>query len=187
MEFDRIPRRDIGFIFHLDTNRLNARSGLPSINQLEQWAHDGVIILEMSEAAHREARAGNNTERTRKADHHLIACDQITNVEEVRRLRAIARILCPDGVHTPNQDNDVHIVFNAGKYGAILVTNDGDSARQPGGILGNRDGLRALGIRVMSDDEAVALVHSRISIRDENERKMAQLTGNAPPDWVGSD
>ncbi len=187
MEYHRFSSRDIRLIFHLDTNRLNARSGLPSINQLEQWDQDGVIVLEMSETAHREASAGNNTERTRKADRHLIACDEITNVEEVRLLRVIARILCPDGVQTPSQKNDVHIVFNAGKYGAILVTNDGDSARQPGGILGNRDELSALGIGVMTDDEAVVLVRSRISIRDEYERNMAQWTGNAPPDRVGCD
>ena len=37
--------------------------------------------------------------------------------------------------------NDIEIVFNAAKYEGILVTADGGSRRQLGGILGNRAAL----------------------------------------------
>jgi hypothetical protein len=65
-----------------------------------------------------------------------------------------------------NEANDVEIAFNANKYGAILVTADGGSRRQPGGILGNRVALARLGVQVMSDGEAVALVREKIQERD---------------------
>ncbi len=79
------------------------------------------------------------------------------------------------------------MVFNAYKYERILITDDGGSRRQSGGILGNRERLRSLGIQVMRDNEAVELVKHRIIERDEFARRIASKTGEPLPDWVGKD
>jgi hypothetical protein len=46
-------------------------------------------------------------------------------------LREIENILFPLGAQTPNQLNDIKIVFNAAYYMSILVTNDGASNISP--------------------------------------------------------
>ena len=66
-----------------------------------------------------------------------------------------------------NEENDIHIVFNTKKYGNILITNNGDSRKQPKGIWGNKVTLKALGIEVMRDYEAVSLVEKYINRRDK--------------------
>jgi hypothetical protein len=102
-------------------------------------------------------------------------------------LRQIEAILFPGGASTQGERNDVDIVFNAKKYGCVLVTNDGASRSQPGGILGNRQRLEALGVQILTDEEAVACVHELILRRDERERGRALATGEPLPDWVGRD
>ena len=114
-----------------------------------------------------------------------LCCAHVTAGQE--RLQQIERILFPQGAHNDNQRRDVEIVFNAGKYGAILVTNDGDSRSQPGGILGNRAALAAIGIRVVTDDEAVQMVREAIRNRDDMARKQAEYNGTPLPAWVGQD
>ena len=37
--------RFVQLLFHIDTNRINARSGLPSMNQLRMWHEAGVILM----------------------------------------------------------------------------------------------------------------------------------------------
>lgn len=66
----------------------------------------------------------------------------------------IERILFPDGTQCFNQKNDVKIVHDAAHWKAILVTDEGGSKRQPGGMLGNRSQLSRF-VRIMSDEEAV--------------------------------
>ena len=102
-------------------------------------------------------------------------------------LSKINKILFPNGATTPNQWNDVEIVFNAWKYQSILLTNDGGSKRQPGGILGNRDRLAVLGIRVMRPLEAVSEVKQAIQKRDHRVMLETMRTGEQLPDWVGRD
>jgi hypothetical protein len=51
--------------------------------------------------------------------------------------------------------NDLRIVYNALRYQYILITADAV-------ILGNRDALARLGLRVMTDAEAVNLVEQAI-------------------------
>lgn len=102
-------------------------------------------------------------------------------------LLAIERILFPSGALTTNQRNDVDIVFNAAKYRRILITADGGSKRQPGGILGNRKALAALGVQILTAEEAVPLVQQRIEERDEIARLQAQTEGVPLPNWVGRD
>ncbi|OGX27368.1 MAG: hypothetical protein A2705_01990 [Omnitrophica WOR_2 bacterium RIFCSPHIGHO2_01_FULL_52_10] len=103
------------------------------------------------------------------------------------KLNQIQLILFPLGVQSRNNQNDVEIVFNAWKYFRILVTDDGDSRSQPVGILGNRDHLADIGIRVMRDDEAVELVKQKIIDRDQRARRIVLMEGKSLPDWVGLD
>ena len=81
----------------------------------------------------------------------------------------------------------MEIVFNASKYERILVTNDGGSARQSGGILGNRDGLKQLGIEVKTDEEAVALVKQHVRDRDRLLVEKCKRQGESLPAWIGLD
>ncbi len=101
--------------------------------------------------------------------------------------REIERVLCKGAPVTQNARNDVEVVFNGKKYGAILVTNDGGSRRQPGGILGNRNALRAIGITVMTDAEAITHVRTKISQRDNHLKQMASAYNTPLPQWIGID
>ena len=112
---------------------------------------------------------------------------QSSTAGEQAELRAIERVLFPDGATSQSERNDAEILFNARKYTAILVTGDGGSKRQPGGILGNREALAQLGISVMTDAEAVAYTKERIAERDERLRRRADRDGTVLPAWVGQD
>jgi hypothetical protein len=80
----------------------------------------------------------------------------------------------------------VRIVCEAAKYGAILVTGDGGSKTQPGGILGNRHKLKNV-VKILSPDEAMDFVRHRIRERDEfNIRFVKEFGGELPP-WTGCD
>lgn len=180
--------RYVGLMFHIDTNRLNSRQEIENMNQLEKWANDGVITLEMAERTLREATAGNHPARTKKAVGHIFSITYADTPDEQNRLVEIEKTLFPSGAKDQNQKNDAEIVFNAGKYCRILITNDGASKKQPGGILGNKDELkRKFGIDVMNDGDAVKLVRNRIESRDKHCKIIADRTGEALPEWVGKD
>ena len=66
------------------------------------------------------------------------------------------------------------------------VTRDGDSKRQPGGILGNRHKLRGL-VEILSPLEPVELVRAGITERDNHNRRVAAEFGVALPMWTGKD
>lgn len=87
-----------------------------------------------------------------------------------------------------NQRNDVELVFTARKYHAILVTRDGGSKSQPGGILGNRNRLlRDFQVQAVTPEEAVIRIRTLIARRDERLRRLAHRVGAPQPDWVGKD
>ncbi len=102
-------------------------------------------------------------------------------------MQRIAQILFPRGVTTQSQRNDVEIVFNSSKYFSPLITNDGASKSQPGGILGNRVQLSQIGIKVLTPEEAVSQVEKQISQRDKYAREWAEHCGKELPYWVGQD
>ena len=54
-------------VFHIDTNMINARGKLYTMNQIEKWAEDNLILVNMSGASFKEAQAGGNRARTKKA------------------------------------------------------------------------------------------------------------------------
>ncbi len=166
-------------MLHIDTNLINARQKLPVVNQLEQWFAEGVILINMSATAHCEAQADGNTMRTRKANQHIFtATPPIRSSDPL--YKKVASALFPDGARDENQKNDVLIVCEAAKYRAILVTGDGGSKTQPGGILGNRHKLTGL-LQILSPEEAVDFVRQKMRVRDEFNFRLVKESGGDPP------
>jgi hypothetical protein len=173
-------------IFHIDTNRINARGKLDAMNQLEKWKKDGVILINMSGISFKEALVGNNPARTEKAFEHIFTTTD-TSIDKNHLLyKRIESTIFPDGVKDQNEENDVKIVYEAAHYQAILVTDDGNSQTQHGGILGHREALRDA-VQIMRDYEAVAFVREKLAERDNHTRKAAEASGAYIPDWVGKD
>ena len=61
-----MPERYVYLDFHIDTNRINAKSRLDFMNILEHWYENDVIFLEMAEVAQNEATKSQNSIRTEK-------------------------------------------------------------------------------------------------------------------------
>jgi len=174
-------------ILHIDTNLINARQKLEAVNQLERWYADGIILMNMSGTARTEALAGGNKQRTRKANQQIFTVTDPEDSDGVR-FKAIEDVLFPAGAKDQNQRNDVRIVADAIHYAATLVTNDGASASQPGGILGHREELaRRFGVRILTADEAIAFVREKIRERDEFNRQVVREFGGELPEWTGKD
>ncbi len=174
------------FLFHIDANRINSKQARANMNRLERWAADGVIDIQMSGVAHKEAGSGNRG-RSQKANQYIFTLQTASTADERRKREAIEQVLFPSGARTEGERNDVMIVADALKWTAILVTSDGGSKRQPGGILGNRQALRGLGVTVMTDGEAVEFVLSKIEDRDRLAREYSDRTGEPLSAWVGCD
>ena len=65
--------RFVHIVFQIDTNRINARNSLPSMNQIQTWHEAGVILIHMSQVANEEAKAGGDARRSMKATSaHLL-------------------------------------------------------------------------------------------------------------------
>jgi predicted nucleic acid-binding protein len=174
-------------VLHIDTNLINARRKLAAVNKLEKWFADGVILINMSGAARGEALAGGNAQRSEKANQQLFTMTSPAQPDEAR-FKAIESVLFPGGAKDENQKNDVRIVADAIHYAAILVTQDGGSKSQPGGILGNRDSLATrFAIRILTPDEAVAFVEDKIRERDDFTRESVRQFGGKLPGWTGKD
>jgi hypothetical protein len=174
-------------VFHIDTNLINARQKIDAVNKLEKWAADGVILINMSGTARVEALAGSNAQRSQKANQQIFTMTPAAGPDEAR-FKAIEGVLFPGGAQDENQKNDVRIVADAIHYAAILVTQDGGSKSQPGGILGNRDKLaQRLAIRIFSPDEAVVFVRGKIQERDDFNRQVVRELGGEMPEWTGRD
>jgi hypothetical protein len=67
-----------------------------------------------------------------------------------------------------------------------LVTHDGGSRTQPGGILGNRDKLKGI-VKILSDSEAVGFIRNKITERDEFNQRVNKEFGVDLPAWTGKD
>jgi hypothetical protein len=177
-------------VFHLDTNLINARQVNEAVNCLEKWRTDGVICIAMASVAHAEAQAGKGTgarARQRKAATHLFTISDAGKAKEDDTFKKVEKILWSEA-KDDNQANDVAIVCEAIKWHAILVTNDGDSSSQKGGILGHRDALREqFGIEIYRPEEAVAVISEKIAERDARNEAIAGMTGMPVPLWSGQD
>ena len=173
-------------VFHIDTNMINAYGKLPAMSQLEKWAKGEVILINMSNVSFNEAQQGNNAKRTKKALSQIFTLVDESVDGSNPDYQKVAKAIFSDGVKDDNQRNDVKIVCDAIKWNAILVTNDGDSKKQPGGILGNADKLKDY-VKIMGDDEAVEFVNKKIEERDNRNREIAKITGKELPEWTGKD
>lgn len=179
--------RHVFLDFHIDTNRINSRSRLKHMNFLEQWHEREVIYIAMSEVAQKEAVKDGAGDRAEKAYTYTATETLARTPDEVKNLKRLKELLFPHGIKSRSEWNDVEVVFNAHKYEAILITDDGGSKRQPNGILGNAQKLCQLGIQALHDYEAVELVRQKIIQRDQTAREIASTTGEPLPDWVGKD
>jgi len=173
-------------IFHIDTNLINSRGKLEAMNRLEKWAENEVILVNMSGVSFMEARAGGDLQRTKKALSHIFTMTDEAIDPHDPLYQKIEQALFPGGAKGDNQRNDIKIVYEAAKYAAILVTRDGGSKTQPGGILGNRDKLRGH-VQIKTDSEAVAFVEKHIAERDAFNRRVASEIGGELPPWTGKD
>jgi hypothetical protein len=179
-----MQRRTLYKTFHIDTQLINSRGKLETMNLIEKWAADGVILVNMSSVSFNEAQADGDPGRTKKALAQIFTMTEAdTNDPLYKKIEAA---LFPKGAQNKNQENDVKIVFEAAKYGAILITDDGASKSQPGGILGNRDKLKGL-VPIMSSREAVEFIHKEIQNRDDFNRRYVQEIGGELPEWTGKD
>ena len=173
-------------IFHIDTNLINARGKLETMNQMEKWAEDEVILVHMSGVSFKEAQAGGNVARTRKALTHIFTLTDEDIAPEDPTYRRIEAALFPNGAKSDNERNDVKVVYEAKHYAAILVTRDGGSRTQPGGILGNRHKLKDF-VEILSDVEAVEFIRGKIAERDKFNQRVARECGGVLPEWTGRD
>lgn len=177
-------------VFHLDANLINAKQMLDAVNQLEKWRDDEVICLAMAGVAHTEAQAGagaNADARKRKAASHIFTINEDGEAKEDDTYAKVEKILWGEAAND-NQANDVEVVCEAIKWHAILVTNDGDSNSQHGGILGNREKLyQQFCVLIYRPEEAVEFIRSKIAQRDEFNAQVAASTGKPPPAWTGQD
>lgn len=177
-------------VFHLDANLINAKQKLEAVNQLERWRDDDVICLAMAGVAHTEAQAGagaNAEARKSKAGSHIFTINDAGQAEEDDTYARVEKILWDEATDN-NQANDVEVVCEAIKWHAILVTNDGGSKSQPGGILGNREKLyQCFGVLIYRPEEAVQFIRSKVAERDEFNAQVAALTGQPAPEWTGQD
>jgi hypothetical protein len=172
--------RETYLYFQIDTNRINSRGTLVAMNRLERWHRDEVIGLVMSDIAHAEAKAGRNARRSRKAVGYIYSLSFEREPNTQRIQRQIAEILFPQGCRRQGDVNDVRIVYNALQYQYILVTADGV-------ILRNQEALARLGLRVMTDAQAITLAEQAIQERDAEAREDAAVSGQPLPFWVGRD
>ena len=143
-------------------------------------------MVNMSGVSFKEALAGNSAIRTRKALAQLFTLtDEAVDIT-CQRYHKIENAIFPGGTKNQSQHNDVMVVYEAAHWNAILVTRDGASKSQPGGILGNRDKLRGL-VQIMSDTEAVDFICLKITERDNFNSLVSKKTGQPLPAWTGQD
>lgn len=174
-------------VLHIDTNLINSRQKLAAVNQLEKWLEDEVILINMSGTAHIEAQADGDDLRTAKANRQIFTATPPADPTDVQ-FKEVEGILFPAGARDENERNDVCIVVDAIHYQAIVVTADGGSKRQPGGILGHRDKMWGrYRVQIFSPDEAVAYVRHRIRERDSFNERVASEHGGTLPAWTGKD
>lgn len=179
--------RKVPIAFMVDTNCVNSRQRIDAMNQLEAWAEAEVINrLVTAQVAQNEMLVGADALRKEKA-YSFMFTESEREPEDQAFLDQFGALVFPRGVVTRRQEHDVELVFNAFKYRRVLITTDGESKSQPGGILGARQKLAPFGITVVRPEEAVAMVREAILRRDEALELAALSTGQPLPEWAGKD
>lgn len=166
----------------IDANRINALQRDPDMNQLEEWAKNGVIEMRLPDTALEEVEKAGSKQRA-KTFRILIPCALITTDDEQAKLTKIETIIAEGKQQlSENDKNDAKIVFTALKYSrAVVVTVDGWLLRKAKAIQ------TGIGGQVMSAAELVNVLRPRIESRDKRQREEATRRGYPVPDWVGRD
>lgn len=180
--------------FYIDTNRINAKSNETNMNILEKMKECHVIRLLLPMQVNREimnqVSASVNAETRKKKASNYIYSKECLSISERETYKRIRKIIFPNEKMDKRKWADVRIVFTALKNQCPLITNDGDSKKQPGGILGHRDELmKELGAQIIRDYEAVELVKKAIIERDKRIISFHNHESDRYPlyDWVGKD
>lgn len=181
-----VMRQRVGQPFIADSNRVNSRGTLPAMTTLRKWADAGDIKLVYTEKIWAELKSSQN-DKIQAAARELGALFgySLDEKEEAEARSKIARIVFPNGLRFDSDRVDVDTIRIAQLWHAIVITNDGDSKTQPGGILGAKSRLhREIGVEVMRDFEAEKLVARLIRERDRMEIGFAAKEGREPAAWV---
>ncbi len=144
-------------IFLIDANQINACRHVDEMNELERLQALGMVELLMPAPADDEARVGS-ANRANKVDTYFTLDARAGQGTMFDRREEIEQIVFPAGALLQNEINDVHILEVARHTRLPLITRDGASKSQPGGMLGNADALLALGITVVTAATALAKV-----------------------------
>ena len=137
----------------LDANCINARQKDPALNELEALHEKGKILLIMPRPAYDEAGFGSEARQEKTEDYCFVGTE---DSERFKVKHIIGHILFPSGAKTANQKNDIEILEVARHTRTTLITMDGASKSQPGGMLGHRDELAKFGIKILWPAEALA-------------------------------
>ena len=130
-----------------------------SPSYLREVYAEGKILLSMQKTAYSEAGFGSLL-RQQKSELYLY--EEIINQKQrfEYKYKQIESMVFPNGAKEKNRKNDLEILVYAAITQIPLITNDGASKSQPGGMLGNKVALKKLGIRVFSPSEALAEIAS---------------------------
>ena len=181
---EEMPSRNLGLIYQLDANRINAEQLDSSVNQLEEWHKREVIFLEMSRTAYDEAGSGkgplSESRREKADDYTFVSATGSLGADDWRKL--IEQIVFPGGAKQQDEGNDVSILLDAKMAGPTLVTSDRTHIIKKADTL-----LSVVGIRALTAKQAVNEVKKCLRRRDAIANKVARATGCEPPEWVGKD
>ncbi len=181
---EEMPSRNLGLVYQLDANIINAEQRDSSVNQLEEWHKRNVIFLEMPRPAYDEAGSGigllSEKRREKSDEYTFVSSTGSLGAEGWRKL--IEQIVFPGGAKQQNERNDVSILLVAKMAGATLVTRDRTHIIKKADIL-----LSVAGISVLTAKQAVSEVRKRLRCRDAIANNVARITGCELPAWVGKD
>lgn len=161
----------LGSYYFIDANCINARQVDQNINQMERWHQEGVISILIPQIAATEAARGSDERLKKSWDYSMLESKPGQTNPYIASL--IENIVFPQGITNENQRNDVAILVVAQLYGYPLITNDGASKNQPGGMLGNARALANIGISVLTPRSAVTDISKRLKRREIDVRQLA--------------
>jgi hypothetical protein len=139
------------------------------LDKIKKWEEDGVITLEVSFSVIDESGRGSHGEpRLSEVDNYVHLEGNNFLGKENEEKKKIEDIVFPNGAKKKNEKMDIQILYDVRCSGATLITLDGNSNSQPRGILGSKNELENLCIRVLSPLDAVSEIENLIKERDNN-------------------
>jgi hypothetical protein len=148
--------------FYLDANCVNARQLHAVLNELETLRARGQVTLIYADVTYLEAAHASSARTAKASGYSYTKVDPVWGENEATK-QAIEAVLFPEGATNQNQRNDVLAVYHAERLHWPLITMDGASRSQPGGILGRTAQLAAIGIEVITPEQALERVRSYLS------------------------